>query len=984
MAAAPPRQPPLRPVARRASLHDGPDGAVVAGLAQRLRAVLGEDLRTDVGTRALYASDASSYRVLPRLVAAPRSVEQLAEVVGRCAEAGLPVTPRGAGTSIAGNAIGPGLVLLTRHLAGIGDVDVEARAVTVGPGAVLDDVQRAAAAHGLRFGPEPSTHDRCTIGGMVGNDACGARSVRWGSTADNIEALEVVTATGLRLAAGPAPALGPGPGAAALAGRLRSIIDPSAGLIRAELPRWHRRVSGYALDRLLPERGFDVARALVGTEGTCAIVTAAALRLVPAPPARVLLLLGYPDDVAAATDVPALVTAEPYTVEAMSVELIAAYRQRVQGLLPEGASWLLVEAGGDGAPEARAHAERLARSVSRDLRHASVRLVEDAAAQRAVWRMREDASGRASRLPDGSPAWPGFEDAVVPPERLAAYLAAFRALLAEHGLVGVTYGHFGEGCIHVRLGFELGRPDGVARFRAFMEEAADLVVAHGGSLSGEHGDGRARSELLARQFSPPLLSLFGAFKSAWDPRGLLNPGVIVDPAPIDADLRPAEPTRLPLRPDLAYHADGGDLRAAVQRCIGVGRCVVREGPGLMCPSYRATRDERHSTRGRARLLQEMMAGSLAEPGWASEDVRDALDLCLGCKGCLRECPVSVDMATYRSEFLAQHYRGRLRPRTHYSLGWLPLWLRLGSRLPRLANAALRHPLGQALYRSLGGVAADVPLPELAPRTLVALAGGETPATPGEGGVRRGRVVLWPDSFTNHLAPGIGQAAIRVLARAGYDVVVPRSPVCCGLTWMTTGQLGRARSTLRRSLDAPELGGDEPVLVLEPSCAAALVTDAPHLLGDDAGARRIGGRVRTLAGLLDGVELPGLDAGAALPGPDAAVAPAGALVQPHCHQQAVLGTDVDARLMARAGIRPDPMLDGCCGMAGDWGAASGRVAMSQAVADLALAPALRDLGEDGLVLADGFSCRMQVQRLSGRRARHLAEVLDERVSDAAGE
>lgn len=948
----------------------------VRQLERRLRVALGSEVRSDAGIRALHSSDASNYRVLPALVVAPRTAEQLAECVARSVELGVPVTMRGAGTSIAGNAIGPGLVLLTRHLADIGPVDAESRTVTVGPGAVLDDVQRAAEPFGLRFGPEPSTHARCTIGGMIGNDACGSRSVRWGSTADNVEALDLIAASGLRLRAGPAPALGPRAVAAALEGRLRSLVGTHAGLIRAELPRWHRRVSGYALDRLLPERGFDVARALVGTEGTCAVVASATLRLVPAPRVRMLLLVSYADDIAAATDVPALLPEQPFTVEAMSVELIAAYRARVAHLLPEGGAWLLMEAGGGDAREARDHALRMARALGRSLDHPGVRLLEDAAAQRSVWRMREDASGRATRQPDGSPAWPGFEDAVVPPARLAGYLGEFRRLLAQHGLVGVTYGHFGEGCIHVRIGFALDRPDGVARFREVVETATDLVVSHGGSISGEHGDGRARSELLGRVFSPPMMDLFRRFKSAWDPAGLLNPGVLVDPAPIDADLRAAAPTLLALQPELAYHSDGGDARAAVGRCIGVGRCVVPDGPGLMCPSYRATRDEQHSTRGRARLLQEMMAGSLADDGWRSEAVREVLDLCLGCKGCLSECPTSVDMATYRSEFLAQHYRGRLRPRTHYSLGWLPLWLRLGSRMPRLANALLANGAVRALCRALGGVADDVPIPVLAPRTLVAQAGGVAGADPAA--PARGRLVLWPDTFTNHLAPAIGTSALAVLTRAGFEVVVPRTPVCCGLTWLSTGQLDQARGVLRRSLAAPELAGEEPVVVLEPSCAAALRVDAGHLLGeDDALVARLASRVRTLAQVLEGVPLAIDEAGAAPGG-----APEHVLVQPHCHQQAVLGTEPDLSLLSRLGFDADPMLEGCCGMAGDWGAAGSRAHISRAVADLALLPALELVPADGEVLADGFSCRMQIERFSGRRARHLAEVLAERVREAS--
>ncbi len=954
------------------------DAAEVAAFTERLRRAIRGDVRDDREIRALYASDASNYRVPPALVAMPATVDELAATVALAAEAGVPLTMRGAGTSIAGNAIGPGLVVdVRRHLGEILDLDPVAMTATVLPGTVLDAVNAAAAPHGLRVGPDPSTHDRATIGGMVGNNACGSHSVRWGTTAEAVLGLEVVTAEGVRRRLGalgptaPGSSEGPGP---AIDARLRALYASHGELIRRELPPWARRVSGYALDWLLPERGADVARALVGTEGTCAVVSAVTLRLVRAPAAKGLLVLAFADDVAAAAAVPALLTERPFTVESLTPDVLGAdavaLAQRLS--LPAGRAWLLVECGGEDAAEMRRQAARLAATLGTALGRSDAALLEAPGAQQALWRVREDGAGRSARLPDGTPAWPGFEDAAVPPDRLAAYLGELKALLSDHGLRGITYGHFGEGCIHLRVGFGLDRPGGTERLTAFVRAAAGLVVAHGGTLSGEHGDGRARGALLERQYSPALVEAFRDWKSAWDPAGVLNPGIIVDPLPIDADLRRPRPTLVALEPSQAFEADGGDPRSAMERCIGVGKCVSGLGTAAMCPSYRATGEERESTRGRARLLQEMAAGSLADAGWQSREVLDALDLCLACRACLSDCPTGVDMATLKAEFLHHHYLGRRRPRAHYLLGRLPMWLRVARRLPggpRLLNALTGFAPTRRLGAFVGGLAGERRIPELAPRTFVqrfvarAKSAAVSPAP-------RPRVVLWPDTFTNHLAPGVGDAAVKVLAAAGFDVAVPTDEVCCGLTWHTTGQLDGARRVLAKTLAARGLDGDEPVVVLEPSCATMLRRDLVGLLPDDPRARALASRVATLAELLD-------RAGWQPPvGP-----PAHAIVQPHCHQQAVLGDAADRRLMDAAGIEADTVLTGCCGMAGNFGVEAGHEGITRAVAELGLLPALRAATEETAILADGFSCRTQVAFLDGRRARHLAEVLAERLGPA---
>ncbi|MGW0989379.1 FAD-binding and (Fe-S)-binding domain-containing protein [Streptomyces sp. NPDC002486] len=966
-------------------------------LEAELRAVVRGEVGFDVTSRALTTMDASNYRRVPAGVVAPRDADDVTAVLAVCRERGVPVVARGGGTSIAGQATGTGVVLdFTRHMNRLVALDAEARTAVVQPGLVLDRLQEAAAPHGLRFGPDPSTHSRCTLGGMIGNNSCGSHSVAWGTTADSVRELDVVTARGGRLRLGRNWAGAPD--------GLRELAEGELARLRTGFPELPRRISGYALDALLPENGSDVARSFCGSEGTLGVLTEAVVRLVEAPRARALAVLGYADESAAAEAAAGLLPFGPLTVEGMAADLVPS-----TAALPRGGAWLFVETGGESAGEARARAEAVVRAA--DVVDALV--VTDPAGQRALWRIREDASGTATRMPDGTEAWPGWEDCAVPPARLGAYLRDFRALMAAHGLRGTPYGHFGDGCIHVRIDFDLLTAPGVARFRRFSEELAELVVAHGGSLSGEHGDGQARAELLPRMYGSEMVGLFEQVKGVWDPDDLLNPGMLVRPAPLDSGLRFSVLPREPVDVAFGYPADGGDFSAAVRRCVGVAKCRTTSvsGSGVMCPSFRATGAEEHSTRGRARLLHEMLAGEVVTNGWRSEEVRDALDLCLSCKGCRSDCPVGVDMATYKAEFLHRHYAGRRRPAAHHALGRLPVWLRAVSRTRTawLVNALSAVPPLARVAKRLGGLAPEREIPRLATRTFSGWwerrraggGGGGESAHGGAGGVGQGPlVVLWPDTFTEHLSPAVGQAAVRVLEAAGLRVALPptlrlekppvgdgrtvaldplsllrgRGRVCCGLTYVSTGQLDRARAVMRRTLDLmePVLETDAPVVVLEPSCAAALRTDVPELLHDDPRAARLAAKVLTFAETLER-HAPGWTP----PRVDRPVAG-----QTHCHQHAVLGDAADRRLR-EAALLTGELSGGCCGLAGNFGFERGHFEVSTACAEEQLLPSVRDAPEDTVVLADGYSCRTQLEQLAGVRGRHLAEVLAEALDGHPG-
>ncbi|MGQ4333984.1 FAD-binding and (Fe-S)-binding domain-containing protein [Streptomyces hayashii] len=962
-------------------LFDAP--ADVPRLEGALREAVDGEVRFDAGSRGAYATDGSNYRQVPIGVVVPRTVEAGAQAVRVCARFGAPVLSRGGGTSLAGQSTNTAVVIdWSKYCHGLVSVDPDARTCVVEPGIVLDELNRRLADHRLQFGPKPSTHSHCALGGMIGNNSCGASAQAYGKTVDNVRRLEVLTYDGARMWVGPtspterARIAAEGGRRAELYDGLDRIVAEYLADIRRGYPKIPRRVSGYNLDSLLPENGFDVARALVGSEGTLVTVLRAELDLVPVPAHQSLLVLGYDDICAAADDVTHLLEhCDPGQLEALDGRMAQLMREEGAYLeslkaLPEGDSWLMVQFGGDSQEEVDGQAHALLRAVGRTEKDATVAFSDDPEREQRMLRAREAGLGVTARPPDDRETWEGWEDSAVPPERLGDYLRDLKKLFEEFDYDHPSvYGHFGQGCVHTRIPFGLKTAEGVAVFRRFVERAADLVVSYGGSLSGEHGDGQARGELLPRMFGDRLVTAFGELKALFDPDDRMNPGKIVHPNPVDGQLRlgpgwrPATPAT-----HFGFPEDDHSFGRAVMRCVGIGNCRGHTG-GVMCPSYRATREEEHSTRGRARLLFEMLDGhadSAVKDGWRSTEVHDALDLCLACKGCKSDCPTGVDMATLKAEFLSHHYEGRMRPAAHYSMGWLPVWARLSRIAPSLVNSVLHAPGLARAGKLLAGFDPARSAPVFAGESFLQWWRARDLDEPDPADPRT--VVLWPDTFSTYFHPAIAMSAVRVLEDAGFRVAVPTRPVCCGLTWISTGQLPLARKVLRRTLDVlrPYLEAGTPVIGLEPSCTAVFRSDAPELMPADQDVQRLAGQVRTFAEHLvhhapDGWQPPRLGRRAT--------------VQTHCHQHAVMKFDADRELMRRAGIDADVLDEGCCGLAGDFGFERGHHELSMTVAEQGVLPAVREASPDSLVLSDGFSCRTQIEQGgTGRRALHLAEAL----------
>lgn len=934
------------------------------------------EIRFDAGSRATYSTDASNYRQVPIGVVLPRTIDAAVATVAICREHGVPVLGRGGGTSLAGQCCNAAVVIdFTKYCHQLVSMDLEAKTAIVQPGAVLDELNEELAGYGLTVGPKPSTHPTCTIGGMIGNNSCGSTAQAYGKMSDSVLRLEILTYDGERMWVGQTSdaeyerIVARGDRRAEIYRELRRIRDEYLSEIRTRYPKIPRRVSGYNLDSLLPEHRFDLARALTGSESTLVLVLRAELALFDTRPQRSLVVLGYPDIATAADAVPRVDRHDPMAVEGLDDRLIELEREEhlatdaVRGM-PPGSGWLMVQFHGDTEQQVRRRAQQLIDDLQDGENEPSVAYLDDPRREDKLWKVRESGLGATAYPPHDRATHEGWEDAAVDPGRLGDYLRDFRDLLTEFGYQSAAlYGHFGHGCVHTRIPFDLTIVDGIAAYRRFVERAARLVVSYGGSLSGEHGDGQSRGELLALMFGERIVRAFGELKAVFDPDNRMNPGKVVHPYRLDENLREGTGYR-PLEPrtHFAYPETGFRFSQAAARCVGVGKCRSHDG-GVMCPSYRATREEEHSTRGRARLLFEMTQGEVITDGWRSTEVRDALDLCLACKGCKSDCPVNVDMATYKAEFLSHHYARRLRPLSHYSMGWLPLWARLAAYAPRAVNRCTQLSALQPLLKRLGGIAAEREIPRFAEERFT----DWFHRHPASAGGTRGRVLLWPDTFTNNIDPDVARDAAAVLGDAGFDVVTPRQTVCCGLTWVSTGQLATAKRVLRRTLRIlePELRAGTPLVLLEPSCAAALRSDLPDLMYGDEDARRLSGQVHTLAEFLR----------SHAPRWRTRPVNVSAITQVHCHQHAVLGYDADTELMRRCGIDATVLDSGCCGLAGNFGFERGHYEVSMAAAEHGLLPAVRDAGEGTTVLADGFSCRTQLaQSGTGARGAHLAQLL----------
>ncbi len=954
----------------------------LAALAQDLaRSIVGE-VRFDEGSLGLYAQDASNYWHTPLGVVLPKSKDDVVAAVAACRRHGAPIVGRTGGTSLAGQSCNRAVVFdFSKYMRTILALDPSRRLARVEPGVICDELSRAAAPYKLTWGPQPATHSRCGFGGMLSNNCGGMHAQYAGIAVHNVEALEVLLYDGTRMRLGwmtdaefADAARRPGREGEVYAA-LRALRDRYGERIREGFPKLPRRVSGYNLDALLPNEDgrLNVARAIVGSEGTCVTILEATLRLVDLRRARVVVELAYPDLGTAGDRVRDVLAADvdPMAVEGMDRLLYKHIAKKggtdvgALGLLPEGEAWLLVQIGGDDRAEVEARARHLVERMQRaETRPVGLRVLDDPGEQERLWTMRESGLGATAFVPGEPDTWPGWEDSAVPPERLGDYLRDLRALMDRYGLGPSLYGHFGMGVVHCRVDFDLVSAAGVARFRAFVDEATDLVAKkYQGSLSGEHGDGQARAEFLHKMFGPELVEAFGEFKRIWDPDDRMNPGRVVDPRRMDQDLRlgadydPAQPETHFRFPD-----DHGSFARATLRCVGVGKCRRLESEGeVMCPSFMVTEEERHSTRGRAHLLWETLRnGGPVRGGLGDEAVKESLDLCLACKGCKGDCPVNVDVATYKAEFLSHYYESHLRPRHAYAFGRIDRWARLASLAPGLVNLATQLPGLRSLAKRAAGMHPDCDVPRFAPETFRAWFArrGPSPAT-GR------RVLLWPDTFTDHFDPEVAQAAVRVLERAGYEVAIPDRPLCCGRPLYDFGMLDLARRYLDDVLDAlaPHVAAGTPVVVLEPSCASVFRDELRGLMPERNEAKNLGAQTTLLSELLarDAGALPALRREA--------------VAQPHCHHRAVLGFDAEQKVLDAVGLTSKALDSGCCGMAGSFGFGRETREVALACGERALLPAVRAAPATTLVLADGFSCRTQIEQQTGRRALHLAQVVD---------
>jgi FAD/FMN-containing dehydrogenase/Fe-S oxidoreductase len=951
----------------------GLSSAAVTALEAELRNVIQGEVRFDEGSRALYATDGSNYRQVPIGVTCPRSGGDVEAIVATCRRYGAPLLSRGGGTSLAGQCCNAAVVMdFTKYMYEVLEVDPHRKLGRVQPGAVLDSLRDAAEKFHLTFGPDPATHNHCTLGGMVGNNSCGIHALMAGRTADNIHELEILTYDGCRMRVGKtAPEeleaiIREGGRRGEIYSALRSLRDRYADRIRERFPRIPRRVSGYNLDELLPENGFHVARALVGTEGTCVTVLEIVGNLVYSPPARTLVVLGYPDIYSAGDHIPEILESKPIGCEGIDDRLIEFYKKKGEHLretaqLPEGGGWLLVQFGADTRADSDAQAHSMMERLKSKPDAPSMKLYDDPAQEKRIWEVRESSLGATAWVPGEKATWPGWEDSAVPPDRVGDYLRDLRKLFSKHGYHPSVYGHLGQGCIHCRVEFDLRTAAGLENYRSFMDEATSLVVSYGGSLSGEHGDGQARAQFLPKMFGEEVVQAFREFKTIWDPQWKMNPGKVVDPYGITDNLRLGTSYNPPeLETHFQYPDDEGSFAHATLRCVGVGKCRREEG-GTMCPSYMVTREEEHSTRGRARLLFEMLQGDPLTEQWNSDAVLHALDLCLACKGCKGDCPVNVDMATYKAEFYSHYYARKLRPRHAYAMGLIYWWARLASLAPRVVNVLARAPLTSTLAKAAAGIAPQRKIPRFATQAFTSWFRERGPVNEGAP-----VVLLWPDTFNNYFHPNVGKATVEVLEHAGFQVTIPDRSLCCGRPLYDFGMLDTAKMLLNQILTslAPQIEAGIPMVGMEPSCLAVFRDELVNLFPNDWNARRLHQQCFTLSEFL---QKQGKE--------DSIPMFAGkAVVHGHCHHKAIMTMKAEEKLYEKLGLKFEVLESGCCGMAGSFGFEKEHYPVSVACGDRVLLPEVRRADPETLIIADGFSCREQISQLTRREAKHTAEVL----------
>lgn len=974
---------PFSILAEQKDLHPHEAFSSARELEAELRRSVRGEVRFDSGSRALYATDGSNYRQLPIGIVLPRDADDIEAAIAACRKFGAPALSRGGGTSLAGQCCNVAVILdLSKYVNGVLHLDPSAKQVRIQPGIVLDRVREAAERHHLTFAPDPATHSRCTLGGMIGNNSCGVHALMGGKTVDNIESMRVLLYDGTVLEVGPtseeefAAIMHGGGRRAGIYTALQNVRDRYAGLIRERFPRIPRRVSGYNLDELLPEKGFNVARALVGSEGTCVTILEASLHLVHSPPCRVLVGIGFADAFLAADHVPFILEHGPIGLEGFDGLLVDFMRQKQLAtqdvsLLPDGRGYLLVEFGAETLADANAQAQTMIDACQKLVPVPHVRHYSQTEAKR-VWHVRESALGATVFVPGQPDRWEGWEDSAVPVDRLGSYLRDLHVAMQSYGYSTPIYGHFGQGCVHMRFNFDLETDQGIRRYRSFLDEATDIVLAHGGSLSGEHGDGQARAAFLPKMFGPELMQAFREFKAVWDPTNKMNPGKLIDPIAV---YEPQDNLRLgagysarKVKTHFQFAQDGGSFSNATLRCVGVGACR-KEDAGTMCPSYMATREEQYSTRGRAHLLWEMLQGELRPEGWRSEAVKDALDLCLSCKACKHECPVNVDVATYKAEFLAHYYESHRRPLHAYAFGMMDRWAHLASAMPRLANLPGQLPLLRDIVKVALGIAPQRSIPSFAQQSFQRSLRSKSVWSRQTASAQKPSVFLWPDTWNNYFHPQTAHAARHVLHAAGFSVHVPQGHLCCGRPLYDFGMLDRAKTYLHRVLNAlePQLQTGTPIVVLEPSCASVFRDEARDLLANDPRyaplAAKLAGQTYLLSEFLArhaSHYVPASHEGQHI------------LLHGHCHQKPFMSDEV--RILQSSGAQVEVLDSGCCGMAGPFGFEKDKYAISKTLADRVLLPAVRRSTAETLIVTDGFSCREQVSQLSGRTAVHFAQAL----------